>query len=310
LTTIQERKYVELKKGKFYPTELGFLINDLLVKNFPRILDPTFTASLESELDLIEQGKRNRLETLLEFYRPFTEELNKAKKEMLNLKAEGKPTEFTCEKCGAPMVMRWGKNGGFLACSQYPTCKNTRNWPSEQSVEKEEEEINAEIFCDLCGEKMVVKEGRYGKFLACLAYPNCKNTKKIGKKEENSVLTEGLVHKKCDKCGKDMVLKQGRYGSFLACTGYPTCKNTLPFTLGIPCPNEGCTGEICEKRSKSGRLFYGCSRYPECDFSTWSKPIVKPCPECGNPYLVEKRNQKGKAYLACPVKSCKYKEEL
>jgi len=276
LSTIQERDYVKLEKGKFFPTELGTIVTELLVKNFPRILDLTFTASMETQLDMIEEGKRKRLTTLNDFYQPFEEELKKAKMEMKNVKREGTPTDIICEKCESPMVIKWGKNGSFLACSNYPACKNTRNVTSNNGEDAGKvEDMTEEIKCEKCGQKMVAKEGRFGKFLACSGYPECKNTMKVnqagrgGANSAPAVPTDVL----CSKCSRNMVIKEGRFGKFLACSGYPDCKNTQPVSMGIKCPTEGCKGEICEKRTKTGRVFYGCSRYPDCKFSTWNKPL-------------------------------------
>ncbi|HLA28698.1 MAG TPA: type I DNA topoisomerase [Syntrophales bacterium] len=272
LSTIQDREYARLEKGKFFPTELGILVTELLVKNFPRILDTAFTASMETKLDMIEQGQSKRLDTLKDFYLPFTEELKKAKKDMRNVKREEKPTDIVCEKCQYPMVIKWGRNGSFMACSNYPACKNTRNVTSSNGEDAGKvEDMTEEIKCEKCGQKMVAKEGRFGKFLACSGYPECKNTMKVngGAKSLPAVPTDVL----CGKCNRNMVIKEGRFGKFLACSGYPECKNTMPFSMGIKCPSEGCSGDICEKRTKTGRVFYGCSRYPDCKFSTWTKPV-------------------------------------
>ena len=276
LGTIQEREYARLEKGKFFPTELGILVTELLVKNFPRILDTAFTASMETQLDMIEQGQRKRLDTLKDFYLPFADELKKAKTDMRNVKREARPTDIVCEKCESPMVIKWGRNGSFLACSNYPACKNTRNVASNNGEDAGKvEDMTEEIKCEKCGQKMVAKEGRFGKFLACSGYPECKNTMKVnqsGRGGANSlpaVPTDVL----CSKCSRNMVIKEGRFGRFLACSGYPECKNTMPFSMGIKCPTEGCSGDICEKRTKTGRIFYGCTRYPDCKFSTWTKPV-------------------------------------
>ncbi|MDO9586062.1 MAG: topoisomerase DNA-binding C4 zinc finger domain-containing protein, partial [Syntrophales bacterium] len=227
-------------------------------------------------LDMIEEGKRERLTTLNDFYQPFEEELKKAKMEMRNVKREGTPTDIVCEKCESPMVIKWGRNGSFMACSNYPACKNTRNVTSNNGEDAGKvEDMTEEIKCEKCGQKMVAKEGRFGKFLACSGYPECKNTMKVnqagrgGANSAPAVTTDVL----CSKCNRNMVIKEGRFGKFLACSGYPDCKNTQPLSMGIKCPTEGCKGEICEKRTKTGRVFYGCSRYPDCKFSTRNKPL-------------------------------------
>lgn len=258
LSTIQDREYVRLEKGRFHPTELGGAVNDLLVKNFPRILDVAFTAGMEEKLDRIEEGKAGRVETLQEFYLPLADELKEAGKNMRNLKREETPTGESCEKCGHPMVVKWGRNGRFIACSNYPTCKNTRNVSPEAP----------------------------------------------GAKPETPQETDEV----CPKCGRKMALKQGRFGRFLGCTGYPDCKQTMPLTLGIACPEEGCTGFLAEKRSRTGKVFYSCSRYPDCTFALWDRPIAEACPQCGAPFVVEKRPRNGSPYRSCIRKECGYRE--
>jgi DNA topoisomerase-1 len=173
-------------------------------------------------------------------------------------------------------------------------------------VEKEKSEIKKQIeektdeTCDKCGSPMVIKWSRNGKFLACSAYPDCKNTKSLNSKEDEA-LAQG---EKCDKCDAPMVLKTGRFGKFLACSRFPECKNTRSFSLKIKCPKEGCEGEIVEKKTKRGRVFYGCSNYPKCDFASWYKPIAEKCPKCGAEFLVLKKTKSKGETLQCL--KCKY----
>jgi DNA topoisomerase-1 len=150
-----------------------------------------------------------------------------------------------------------------------------------------------ETQCDLCGNPMVKKWGRHGRFLACSAFPECKNTKPL---EEDEVTTDA----ECPECGGEMIVRVGRYGRFLACKRYPECKGTRPFTLGIKCPEEGCGGELKEKRTKKGRIFYGCEKYPECKFATWDKPVNETCPECSYPIIVVKTSRDKGSHLRCP----------
>jgi DNA topoisomerase-1 len=146
--------------------------------------------------------------------------------------------------------------------------------------------------CEKCGSPMVKKWGRHGRFLACSAFPECKNTKPL----------EEILHTdaECPECGGEMIVRVGRYGKFLACRRYPECKGTKPFTLGIKCPREGCGGELKEKRTKKGRIFYGCGNYPRCKFATWDKPVAEPCPECGYPIMVVKTSRDKGSHLKCP----------
>jgi DNA topoisomerase-1 len=149
-----------------------------------------------------------------------------------------------------------------------------------------------DIQCDICGRQMVKKWGRHGRFLACSGFPDCKNTRPI----EEEVHTDA----ECPECGGEMIVRVGRYGKFLACKRYPECKGTKPYTLGIKCPEEGCDGELKQKRTKRGRIFYGCEKYPKCKFATWDKPVSESCPECGFPIMVVKTSRDKGSYLKCP----------
>jgi len=206
------------------PTELGFMVTDLLVQSFPGILDVEFTAHMEEELDMIEDGQMEWREAMKEFYGPFKESLEKAKKEMKNVKAEEVPTDITCEKCGSAMVIKWGRKGKFLACSAYPGCKNTKDFTT----------------------------GEDGKVVPL---------------ERTTETTDTP----CPTCGKNMIVKSGRFGRFLACPDYPNCKTTKPLSTGIPCPNQD-GGMIVERRTKRGRTFFSCSKYPSCTYATWEMP--------------------------------------
>jgi DNA topoisomerase I len=278
ISTIQDREYVRLEKGKFFPTDLGILVTDLLVKNFPRILNVAFTASLETDLDRIEAGKIKRLDTLNGFYLPFTEELKKAKATMRNVKREETPTDLVCEKCGKPMIIKWGKNGRFLACTNYPECKNTMNFKQGDKGEiQPEERQTTDIPCPLCGKPMSARQGRFGKFLGCTGYPACKHTINLG--PDGTPLAAPATGKEgdavCEKCGKPMAVKRGRFGTFLGCTGYPECKNIVRTPRGAHAGAPDAPVELsdvsCEKCGKpmavkKGRYgqFLGCTGYPEC----------------------------------------------
>lgn len=249
LSTIKEKGYVRLEKGKFFPTELGLVVNDLLVVNFPDIFDIEFTAQMEENLDKIEEGQRDWVETLKEFYLPFQKDLEMAKVSMRDVKREKIPTDATCERCGSKMVKRWGKRGYFLACSSYPKCRYTRE--VEGTGENQEE---TEARCAKCGNPMVVKNGKFGRFLACSNYPNCKFTQP---------LDTGV---RCPQEGCDGILverrtRKGR--TFYSCTNYPACTYAL-WDKPIPekCPQCGFPF-LVEKQGKGG--------------------VVKRCPqkECG-----------------------------
>ena len=166
-----------------------------------------------------------------------------------------------------------------------------------------------DILCDVCGNPMVIKWGKMGQFLACSAYPQCKNTKDFSRDGEGRVVieTHEETEQRCYRCGHPMVVKNGKFGKFLACSEYPRCQATKPLTLGIPCPSDGCGGELVEKRTRKGRVFYGCSNFPRCQFATWGRPIREQCPRCGAPFLIEKSSRRGEVTLQCVKDGCKYR---
>src|SRR5713226_3265686 len=251
LSTIQEREYVQKEGGKFKPTELGMVVSDLLLENFSDIFEVKYTARMEEELDEIEEGKLDWRDAMSEFYGRFEKDLKRAEEHMTDIKRMEKPTDLICEKCGKPLVIKWGKHGSFIACTGYPECKTTRP---------------------------------------------------IGGVQRKSDVP---LDEKCPQCGNNLVVKFGRFGEFTACSNYPTCKYVKQKTVGVKCP-ECSEGEVVERRSKRGKTFYGCSRYPECNFVTWAKPVAEKCPDCGSPYLLEKWLKSG-GTLQCPNQECKYK---
>jgi DNA topoisomerase-1 len=250
LSTIRGKEYVKLEKGRFMPTELGLVVNDLLVVNFPDILDIEFTAQMEENLDRVEEGEKGWVETLKEFYAPFQKDLEMAKVSMREIKMEKIPTEVLCERCGSKMVKRWGKRGYFLACSTYPKCRYTRE--VEENHEKNGETTEAR--CEKCGSPMVIKTGKFGRFLACSNYPTCKFTRAV----------DTGVHCPQEGCDGMIVERRTRKGrTFYSCTNYPRCTFAL-WDKPIP------------------------ERCPQCDFpylveKTGKEGIVKRCPkkECG-----------------------------
>jgi DNA topoisomerase-1 len=307
LSTIQEREYVTKEGGKFRPTELGMVVTDLLLESFNDIFDVRYTARMEQELDEIEDGKLDWREAMGEFYERFMKDLGNAEEHMTNIKRMEKPTDLTCDKCGRPLVIKWGKHGSFLACTGYPECTYTRELTVDlPDVDKADlAEQGDEEYCENCGRPMVLKKGRFGTFFACTGYPECKTTKQIGGSQKKADVP---LDEKCPQCGNNLVQKYGRFGEFTACSNYPACKYVKQKTIGVKCP-ECSEGEVVERRSKRGKTFYGCSRYPDCDFVAWAKPVPEKCPDCGNPYLVEKYLKAG-SFLQCPASGCKFKREL
>ena len=307
LSTIQEREYVSREGGKFRPTELGMVVTDLLLDSFNDIFDVKYTARMEEDLDAIEEGKLDWREAMGEFYERFTKDLVNAETNMTNIKRMEKPTDLLCDKCGKPLVIKWGKHGSFLACTGYPDCTYTReltvDLPDVDGTDLSEQ--GEDEYCQNCGRPMVMKKGRFGTFFACTGYPDCKTTKQIGGPQKKA---DVALDEKCPQCASNLVMKYGRFGEFTACSNYPTCKYVKQKTIGVKCPN--CTeGEVVERRSKRGKTFYGCNRYPDCDFVAWARPVPEKCPDCGNPYLVEKYLKAGNVF-ACPAAGCKYKREM
>jgi DNA topoisomerase I len=307
LSTIQEREYVTKEGGKFKPTELGMVVTDLLLESFNDIFDVRYTARMEQELDEIEDGKLDWREAMGEFYERFMKDLGNAEEHMTNIKRMEKPTDLTCDKCGKPLVIKWGKHGSFVACTGYPDCTYTRELPVDlPDVDTADlGEQGDEEYCQNCGRPMVLKKGRFGTFFACTGYPDCKTTKQIGGAQKKADVP---LDEKCPQCSNNLVQKYGRFGEFTACSNYPACKYVKQKTIGVKCP-ECSDGEVVERRSKRGKTFYGCNRYPDCDFVAWARPVPEKCPDCGNPYLVEKYLKAG-AFLQCPASGCKYKREF
>jgi DNA topoisomerase-1 len=307
LSTIQEREYVTKEGGKFKPTELGMVVTDLLLESFNDIFDVHYTARMEQELDEIEEGKLDWREAMSEFYERFLRDLENAEKHMTDIKRMEKPTDLTCDKCGKPLVIKWGKHGSFLACTGYPECTYTRELTVDlPDIDKADlSEQGDEEYCENCGRPMVLKKGRFGTFFACTGYPDCKTTKQIGGSQKKADVP---LDEKCPQCSSNLVQKFGRFGEFTACSNYPTCKYVKQKTIGVKCP-ECSDGEIVERRSKRGKTFYGCNRYPDCSFVAWSRPVAEKCPDCGSPYLVEKFLKSGN-FVQCPNGECKYKREM
>jgi DNA topoisomerase-1 len=260
LSNIQDREYVEKREAKYYPSELGTIVTELLTASFPDILNAEFTASMETQLDDIEEGNADWKKTLGKFWKPFEKTLEIAKKQMKNMKAQEVPTDIECDQCHHHFLIKWGKLGSFLACSHYPECKNTQDF----------------------------KKDDQGTIV---------------------IIPKEFTDKKCEKCESPLVVKNGKYGKFLACSNYPTCKVTQAITLGIACP-VCAEGEIAQKRSKYGRFFYSCNKWPKCTFALWDKPVTQPCPNCKFPLLTEKITKKAGLMHKCPQKECGFIEVI
>jgi DNA topoisomerase-1 len=263
IQTIQDRLYVEQKERRFYATDLGMVVTDLLVEHFPKIMDLKFTAHMEDELDDIATKKEDMVKVLDEFYHPFQEALKAAETNMQRVQV---PSSETCHECGSPMLMKFGRTGPFLGCSRYPECKATRPMDGGPRVAA----VETEHKCPKCGKPLMKREGKRGAFLSCSGYPACSGSFNIGP-DGNPVPSVVETEHTCPKCGKPMVLRQGARGPFLGCTGYPKCRTTLPVDekgkpvapveVDVKCPK--CGGAMGVKQGRRGP-FLGCLAYPKC----------------------------------------------
>ena len=261
MNTLVERKYARLDKKRFFPEDVGMVVNDLLTSHFARYVDYNFTAGLEEELDQVSRGEKQWKPLLKEFWEPFSTLLKQKEGEVSKSDLTTESTDESCPECGKPLVVKLGKRGKFIACSGFQEgCKYTRNIETEKNGESTEPVLSEE---------------------------------------------------KCEKCGQPMLIKDGRYGKYLACSGYPACKNIQPLVkprgTGVVCP-ECKEGELTEKKSRYGKMFYSCNRYPQCKFALWDLPVERKCPKCGFPLLVKKITKREGEYLKCPKEGCDFKE--
>ena len=270
LSTIRSKGYVELIKGYFRPSELGFIVNDLMVESVPETFDVHFPARMEENLDRIEAAQIASDEVLDQFYKGFKKRLDAATDGMRSMKAVGLPIELPCPKCkSGKLHIKMGKNGHFLACDANPDCDYTLNYDRDEKA-------------------------------------------KVHPIEPAS---DEKTDKTCPKCESPLVAKQGRFGQFLACTGYPECKYTESINgngkdTGVICPEKNCGGRLMERTSRRGKTFYGCNRYPKCNFASWDKPVAETCPQCQAPILVEKTTKKYGTQMTCLTKGCGYKKSI
>ena len=313
IQTIQDRLYVEQKERRFYATDLGMLVTDVLVQYFPKIMDYKFTAHMEDELDEIASAKVDMVKVLDEFYHPFQEDLKQATANMPKVTVA---SSEVCLECGKPMNVKFSKTGQFLGCSGYPECKATR--PMDGSARPAA--VETEHKCPKCGKSLMLRESKRGPFLSCSGYPGCKESFNLDPVTNLPVPSVVETEHVCDKCGKPMALRQGSRGAFLGCTGYPKCRSTMPVDdagkpvvpvkVDVKC--EKCGGPMGVKSGRRG-AFLGCLNYPKCRSTapipddlkeqlgeaanapaTASGPDLKAivpvevCDDCGGPMTVRK----------------------
>jgi len=262
IATISSRDYVAKDKGTFRPSELGKVVTRLLTTSFAAIINESYTATLEGDLDRVALGEQEWKELVGRFAESFENDLAHAQEKMEQVKGRGVETDQVCPDCSSKLVIKFGRFGEFLACSTYPDCRYTRDLaPAEDGDETAEPEAPS---CPDCEAPMVQKRSRYGPFWACCRYPDCRGTRRIGGDR----------------------------------------KSAPPRPTGVPCPEEGCAGEMVERRSRRGRVFFGCSVFPKCSFTMWNPPVAKACPECGLAVMGLKETKRRGRELVCPVKEC------
>lgn len=271
IATIQNRDYVEKRDSRFHPSELGMVVTDLLAQSFPELMDLKYTAKMENELDDVEAGGRTWVELMDRFYGSFQADLRKAEDHMPNMKRDGLPTDLKCEECANSLVIKTGKYGQFLSCSNYPECTFAKKI---RDLDPNDTELQI-----LKG--MATKE-----------------------RETHKVLEDS-----CPDCGGALVRRNGKFGEFTACSNYPDCRYIHRELVGVTCPKPNCGGDIQVRKSRKGRVFYGCTNYPGCDFVSWDKPTGGPCPQCKAVTLYEKQRKKETIHY-CQNQECKFSEVL
>lgn len=304
---VQERDYVFKIDGRLKPRRLGRVVTGLLIENYDAIVQVDYTRDMEVKLDNIESGADEYANVLTNFYEPLIKDIERVKEEMRDIRG-GIPTGDTCPDCNKVLLEKPGKFGMFLACSGYPECSYTGEIENEKELADEAEKEP----CENCGKPMVLKRGQWGPFFACTQYPKCKTTRKVIASPSGfaAAKPDQPLEEKCPKCESHLVIKQGKFGEFTACSSYPKCRYIKLKTIGIPCPVDA--GDIVERKSKRGRVFYGCANYPDCDFTLWNRPLPEHCPDCDAPYLVEKITKRHGRQILCNNDDCAYvrSEEL
>jgi DNA topoisomerase-1 len=302
LATLSVRDYVDKVEGRFRPTALGTLVNGMLQRGFHDILNEGYTAALEEQLDEIEDGHLDWRQAVASFDEKFSQDLETAGQQMPNVKREGVPLDETCPDCGSQLLMRFGRYGTFVGCSNYPTCKYTRDLEP------------AGAGSDGNGTAAAAADGET---------PGPAGSAQASGAQANGAPAGGAPAEEippCEECGRPMQLRRSRFGTFYGCTGYPECKGIRkigpkaepPKPTGVACPECGAAhhGEIEEKRSRRGKVFYSCNRYPDCKFALWNRPVPKPCPDCGAPFLLEKTTKRTGTRLVCQTEGCGHTEQV
>ena len=258
ISTLVQREYTTLDRKRFYPTDVGRVVNKFLSTHFATYVDYEFTAKLEDELDAVSRGEREWRPVLKAFWDPFSEQVReKESAERPDLEL----LEEQCPKCQSALAKRLGRNGYFIGCTAYPECDYTRN--VDEAAGQEEPQV--------------------------------------------------LEDRPCPECQKPLVIKRGRYGKFVGCSGYPECRHMEPLEkpadTGVVCP-ECKQGSLLKRKSRYGKIFYSCGRYPDCKYAVWNEPLAEPCPSCAHPILTLKITKRKGTQKVCPRKECGHAESL
>ncbi len=260
ISTLQDREYVEMDRKRFFPTDVGKVVNRFLTRYFPQYVDYQFTARLEDQLDAVSRGERDWRPLLAEFWTPFKERVDDTEENVSRSEVTQEKMEEDCPKCGKQLTVRLGRRGRFIGCSGYPECDYTRDLHGDGSASSEPQ----------------VVEGR-----------------------------------QCPECDSDLIIRTGRYGKFIGCSAYPKCKHIEPLEkprdTGMTCP-ECEKGNLLQRKSRYGKIFFSCETYPKCKYAVWNEPIPGPCPDCGWPILTVKTTKRRGTERVCPQKECGFAE--
>ncbi|OGT25384.1 MAG: DNA topoisomerase I [Gammaproteobacteria bacterium RIFCSPLOWO2_02_FULL_42_14] len=259
IATLKYREYVEMDSKRFKPTDVGRIVNRFLTQYFTMYVDYNFTANLENELDAVACGEIEWIPVLETFWKPFIEKVEDVQENVKRSDVTQEKMDEQCPKCGKDLSIRLGKRGRFIGCTAYPECDYTRNLAENEAQAKADAELVAGRVCPDCQSPLIIRHGRYGKFIGCSGYPKCKYIEPLEKPEDTAV----------------------------AC---PKCKE----------------GHILKRRSRRGKIFYSCSRYPECDYALWYPPVSEPCPKCHWPMMMLKTTKRKGDEKMCPQKECGY----
>jgi DNA topoisomerase-1 len=258
IATLKNREYVNLENKRFFPTDVGRVVNRFLTHYFPQYVDYGFTAKLEDDLDDIARGDKIWVPVLANFWKPFKSLVDVTQETVKRSDVTQEKTEEICPDCNNPLVIRLGKRGRFIGCSNYPECKYTRNLSGEKT-ESSAEQVIADRKCPTCQGDLLVKQGPYGKFIGCSNYPDCRFLEPLEKPKDSGVT--------CPECHK---------------------------------------GTILQRKSKRGKIFFSCSRYPKCKYALWNEPVAEPCPKCHWPILTVKTTKRKGREKLCPQPDCGY----